>query len=147
MNKTAATVLSCVVLSALFAGPAGAQDSKTLADLQDPKKIGPNELQSLVAGAKVTSIAANGSTRYWENSSDGKFIASSTNAGNIGANRASKGQGSWHVSPEGQYCVNIDWARSAENWCRFIFKSGDKYFGANTDRNPSTKVFEIEFKK
>ena len=147
MKKSALAWLSFAVLAGSFANQTAAQEKRTLADLEGAKKLSADELRALVTGAKVSSLANNGSLRRWENSADGKFVARSTNAGEIGANRGSTGTGSWHISAEGQYCVAIEWPKASEKWCRYIFRSGDKYFGVTSDRNPKGSAFELGFTK
>jgi len=131
-------------LLCVFCGIAAAQEKLTVASLQNPQKLNADEVRALVTGAGVTSVSAAGSVRRWDNDASGKFVASSRA---VGARVPGQGQGSWHVSPEGQYCVTIDWRGSSENWCRFILKSGEKYYGASTDRNPSAAAYEMEFRK
>lgn len=35
----------------------------------------------------------------------------------------------------------------SENWCRFIFKVGDKYYGVKTVNDDATVAHEFEFSK
>jgi len=30
------------------------------------------------------------------------------------------------------YCVTIKWNRTTEDWCRYVFKAGDKYYAFDT---------------
>ena len=64
-----------------------AQDSTKL-KLNDLKAQGAiqvtkEELQALLPNAKVKSMSGAGSTRYWENSLDGKLVASSDTRGQV----------------------------------------------------------------
>jgi hypothetical protein len=94
----------------------------------------------------VKSVASTGSTRYWENSLDGKFIASSDNrAGKSG--RPTQGSGTWHIGEGGTYCVHLEWKTSTEQWCRFLFKAGDKYYGVKSLANQAEIALEYSFSR
>jgi hypothetical protein len=43
--------------------------------------------------------------------------------------------------------VMIEWPRRSENWCRFIFKVGEKYYGVETVADGSVSAWEFEFSK
>ena len=123
-----------------------------LSDLaaQGAKQLSKEELQTLLPGAKVMSRTAQGSTRFWENDSDGSLQASSDNRG--GSNSTTSGvkgsaRGSWQLNDNGTYCVLLEWKRSTEQWCRFIFKSGDKYFAVKSTSDQSTPAHELEFSR
>lgn len=103
------------------------------------------ELQKLLPGAKVTSRTKAGSTRYWTNEPDGKFVASSDNRGNISARRASTAEGVWSIGPNGAYCVTLEWTRNTEQWCRHIFRVGDTFFGVKTLNDGATDAHSLEF--
>ena len=141
--------LSWLLCALLLYPAAGIAQELTMADIKDPQKLTGNELRELLTGAKVHNKTGAGSTRRWENNADGKFIASSDAAGAKGAGRgrATTGAGSWHISPIDQYCVNIEWRTTAENWCVFIYKSGNKFYGARRQADPSARAVEFEFGK
>ena len=43
------------------------------------------------------------------------------------------GSGTWKIDDKGTYCVQIKWRpMGSEDWCRYIFKSGDKYYAFDT---------------
>ena len=144
-----AKTLSLVMCSMLLYPAAGLAQQLTMADLKDPQKLAGDELRQLLTGSKVQNKTSTGSTRRWENNPDGKFVASTDSLGYQGSTtaRPSSGRGSWHISPLDQYCVTIEWRTTAENWCYFVFKSGDKFYGTTRQGDPSVRVAEFEFKK
>ena len=88
------------------------------------------DVRPLVTGAKVTNTTNQGSSRFWTNDADGKFFANSDNRkSGYSAKAAPPSPGTWRVEDDGRYCVTIDWPRIAENWCRFLFRAGDNYYG------------------
>ena len=70
-------------------------------------------------------------------STDGRSISG-------GRNLPGSGQGSWRLADNGTYCVKIVWGMVTEDWCSYIFKAGDKYYGVRSlaDNAPATE-FEI----
>ena len=147
MTAAKSTVL---VLCALFVYPAAAIPQElTVGDLKDPQKITGDELRQALTGAKVTSRTLHGSTRHWYNNADGKFTASSDSRGYKGRPTAypTTGTGSWRVSPNDQYCVEIDWRKVDEKWCVFILKADGKYYGAARPNDPSSRAVEFGLQK
>jgi len=104
-----------------------------------------DDLRQLLPGAKVKSLTRTGSSRYWENSTDGKFIASSDGLGST--RRGGQAYGTWHVGDDGTYCVTLEWRRSAEQWCAYLFKVGDKYFGVRSPSDDAADAYVFEFTK
>ena len=126
MLRTMVVLVSLVISSAV-----GAQ-AVTLADVKakNAVQLSADELKQLMPGAKVVSRTNAGSTRSWENNANGTFVASSDGkAGNSGRARPASGNGTWRVDDKGTYCVTIQWNMAPEEWCRYIFKTGDKYYG------------------
>lgn len=146
------TVLAAAVLSLCASTVVLGQGSGTLrlSDLkaQGATQLSKDELQALLPGAKVESRNAQGSTRFWENSSDGSLVASTDNRGGAGSSTAgakSTAHGSWQLADNGTYCVLLEWRRSTEQWCRFVFKSGDRYFGVKSTSDQSSVAHELAF--
>ena len=104
-------------------------------------------LKQLMPGAKVLSRAETGSTRLWTNEPGGKLTASSDNKASKGRGGSTSAQGTWHVGDNGTYCVTLEWARSSENWCRYMFKVGAKYYGVSSATNGAAKAHEFEISK
>ena len=137
-----------VALSVGVCSFAGAQDL-TLADVKakNAVQLSAEDLKQLMPGAKVVSRTNAGSTRLWENKADGTFIAGSDGRGSSGGRTMpGTGTGTWRVADNGRLCVAIQWSRISEDWCRYIFRSGDKYygFGKLDDDAPAS---EFEFSK
>jgi hypothetical protein len=124
-----------------------AQEKLTLGDLEAKKaqRLSPSELQSLVPEANVLSIAGTGSERHWKNHKDGTFVASSTNAGQVGVSISVQGNGTWSLA-EDRYCVEIDWPGVVERWCRAIYRLGDTYYGV-TYLSDTARAYRFQFTK
>lgn len=141
-----------MLVSVLLALPMAAQaDSLLLNDIksQNGVQLTADELKQLMPNAKVVSYYVEGgtSTRRWTNEPDGKFVASSDVGREITKKRSSTAQGTWHVADNGTYCVTIDWRTRSENWCRYIFKVGEKYYGVRNLSDGATVAHEFEFSK
>jgi hypothetical protein len=91
------------------------------------------DLQQMLPGTKVVNQGPTGGTRHWVNSPGGSLAASSSGEPGMRATVVS-GSGSWKMDDKGTYCVHIlwSWHNSVEDWCRYIFKSGDKYYAFDT---------------
>ena len=129
--------------SLAFAQGVSVADVKTKNGVQ----LSAEDLKRLMPGAKVVSYTNAGSTRRWENNTDGTFVASSDSKGSAsGRARPSSGNGTWRVDDKGRYCATIQWPASFEEWCRYIFKVGDKYYGFGK-LDDSAQGSEFEFAK
>ena len=143
-------MLRPILASVLLAFPLVAQAADlTLNDIktQNGIQLSVDELKQLMPNAKVVSYFSE-SSRHWKNEPDGKFVASSDVRRD--PSRSGKGanaQGTWHVGDNGTYCVTLEWPRRSENWCRYIFKVGEKYYGVNSVTDGSVTAFEFEFSK
>lgn len=129
---------------------ASAQDASglKLSDLktQGAAQLSKEELQTLLPGAKVVNLTSTGSTRRWQNDADGKFVASSDARGSFGR-RASTAHGTWFLGDNATYCVQIEWPHLTEQWCRYIFKLGDKYYGIKSLSDSSSQAHEFAFER
>jgi len=97
---------------------------------QNAVQVSADEMQQLIPGAKVVSLTIAGSTRRWTNKSDGTLSASSDGRGSTGGRGyASSAQGTWMLDEKGRWCVKIQWTGALDDWCRYLFKSGEKYYG------------------
>jgi hypothetical protein len=112
---------------------------------QNPAQLSADDLQPLIPGAKVFSHTNSGTTRNWHNKSDGTLVASSDNRATSGGRTYStSGEGTWRLDRQGRWCVNIQWLRAKENWCRYLFKAGEKCYGyGRLDDNAVGSEFEI----
>ena len=108
-------------------------------------QLSADDLKQLMPGAKVISRTPAGSTRSWQNKADGTFTASTDGRGTgFGRNEYASAPGTWRVADDGRLCVKIPWPRNPDDWCRFMFKAGDKYYGvARVEDNAPTSEFEF----
>jgi len=139
-----------IVLCGLtVAAPGIAQEKMTLGDLKagNAQRLSRSDLQTLVPGANVVNIAANGSERRWTNGKDGMFVASTTNAGAVGLSVSTTGNGSWSIDDDGRYCATIEWPSRSEKWCRVIYRMGDAYYGIGSLKRDTNRAYRYEFKK
>jgi hypothetical protein len=110
-------------------------------------QVSADDLQTLMPGAKVVNRTPDGSTRTWQNKPDGTFIASSDGRGSCGGrNCHASGTGTWRVRDNGTLCVTIKWPTQSEDWCRYVFKAGNKYYAVGK-REDSAVANEFEFSK
>jgi hypothetical protein len=115
---------------------------------QNGVQLSATELNDLMPKANVVSHTQAGSTRRWTNESDGTFVASGDNRGRSGgAGRPAQGRGTWHVGPNGTYCVTIEWPASSENWCRYLFKVGAEYYGVKSPSGGTGTAYRLEISK
>jgi hypothetical protein len=150
-NALFSTVLAALVGALAWSGMAWADTPALFGDLAslDPQKLSKEQLDQLIPGAKMSRIVAStGSTNVWTNDADGTFVASTDNKSGIGTsitNRTgSTAPGKWHISPDGRYCVTIEWKRIAtEDWCRYMFKTSAGYFASKSDNNRAEKVYRF----
>lgn len=147
-------MLRSILAFVLLALPLTVQaDDLLLNDIkaQNGIQLSADDLKQLMPNAKVVSHHKEGSTRRWTNEPDGKFVASTDIARDVGlmikGGAAKNGQGTWHVGDNGTYCVTIDWQKRSENWCRYIFKVGEKFYGVKTVNDGATIAHEFEFSK
>lgn len=122
----------------------------TLADARarNATQLSVTELRQLMPGAKVVSHEE-GSTRVWANKVNGTLVASTDSQNGSGFGRdvvSGAAQGTWGIGEEGTYCVSIQWSSNSEDWCRYVFKLGDKYYGFDSIEK-SASGSELEFSK
>ena len=112
---------------------------------QNPVQLSADEMQQLIPGAKVVSLTNAGSTRRWTNKADGTLSASSDGRGATGGRGyASSAEGTWKLDGSGRWCVKIQWTGALDDWCRYLFKAGDKYYGyGRLEDNAVGSEFEI----
>ena len=113
-----------------------------------PQKLTKEQAEQLLTGAKMTRVTPAGSTHLWTNEPGGAFIISTDNRGRVATStlvQSTSTSGNWHISPEGKYCVTIEWKKlPTEDWCRYVFKTDDGYYFSRTDQNRAEKVFRYE---
>lgn len=72
-------------------------------------------------------------------------MASSDGRGSCGG-RNCYSAGTWRIRDNGSLCVTIKWATQLEDWCRYVFKAGNKYYAVGK-REDSAIANELEFSK
>ena len=140
---------SMLVMLMLALCPVASAQVPTLADIKagNGVQLSAQELRDLMPGAKVVSRTLAGSTRHWQNKPDGTLSATTDGRGVSGGRNAyATAQGTWHVTDTGRWCVKIPWPRAQDDWCRFIFKLGDKYYGVGS-LSDEAAASEYEFSK
>ena len=138
-----------VLLSISAAAPAA---DLVLNDIkaQNGVQLSADELKQLMPNAKVVSYTKDGSTRYWKNEPNGKFVASSDVRRDPTLpvkGKIANAQGKWHVGDNGTYCVSLEWPRRSESWCRYIFKVGEKYYGVKSVDDGTVAAHEFKISK
>lgn len=113
-----------------------------------PQKLGKEQLEELLTGARMSRVTPAGSTHNWTNEPGGAFYISTDNRSRTATSaivQSSSAPGTWHISPDGKYCITIEWKKApTEDWCRFVFKTDDGYYFSRSDHNRSEKVFRYE---
>jgi hypothetical protein len=126
----------------------GGAQGMTLADAKagQATQLSVGELRQLMPDARVVSRDG-GNTRVWQNKVNGTLVASTDRWDGSSFGREvlnSAAQGTWGIGEEGSYCVSIQWSSETEDWCRYIFKLGDKYYGFTTlDKGAMGEEFEF----
>jgi hypothetical protein len=152
MNPYQSAIRTLLAVAATLAATVATADAPALLgdlDALNAQKLSKEQLDQLIPGAKMKRIvASSGSTNFWTNDADGSFVASSDNKSGIGTSVTNRtgttAAGKWHVSPDGRYCVTIEWKRVAtEDWCRYVFKTSDGYYLSKSDNNRAEKVHKF----
>ena len=98
-------------------------------------KLSKEGLAAFIPGTKAVYVIKGGSTHRWTNEPDGRLTAS-TDAKSINmiGGIAHTASGTWHISDDGKYCIDISWKRYPESWCRYLFRAPDgEYYLTNED--------------
>jgi hypothetical protein len=135
-------MLVVITLCCLSATQAPAlADRVTAPELKAPgaRVLSRAEVERLVHRARITS-PTDGTVRTWTNEPAG-FIASSAKGGA----RPVKGKGRSHITEDGAYCVDIEWPRSVESWCRRIYVADNRYYGLAMEPDEASALsFQVE---
>jgi hypothetical protein len=140
------TSTACLVTAiATAAAPALAQEIL----LGDVKAKGgapltKDELNALIPGATVYRSGRDADAN-WSNQTDGKLIGSSQ--GRTHAGKRGTARGSWRVTDDGKYCVDIEWDLRTEQWCRVVYRHGDDYVAFRTAEDPGAKGMVLTIRK
>lgn len=97
-------------------------------------RLSRDELQALIPGSETHHTSSAGSVRIWKNAADGSFVASSDNRkyGSAAGTSNATAPGTWNISDDGKYCVQIEWRRVSEKWCSAIVKGDDGAYYLNS---------------
>jgi hypothetical protein len=124
-----------------------AEEPSVLRDLEplSPTPLTAAELKELLPGAKMTRRIPSGNTHNWTNDPDGTFIISSDNSSTTG--RYVTARGTWSVSPDGRYCIRVEWSRSTDDWCRFVLRTTDGYYLVKALKPGTETVYPVRISK
>ena len=136
-----------VLAAALLACSLASAEGLTLADVKGKGAVhlSGDDLKALLAGARVTNLLPLGSTRRWANRAGGELSASSDGRG-MPTPRVFSGSGTWNIDAKGAYCVHIQWPTQTEEWCRYIYKAGDRYYTFLT-LDDAARAWEFEISR
>ena len=140
-----------VLALAGLAGVAAADGPALFGDLDPlhPETLSKDQLDRLMPGAKMKRVAATtGSTHIWTNDADGTMIVSTDNKSGLVTHSVMSAnvtaRGTWHIAPEGRYCVTIEWKGvPTEEWCRLVIKTSDGYYLTRSVKGRDEKVYRI----
>jgi hypothetical protein len=144
-----ARAMAAILAGCLFTVYAAAQEMTLAAAKKNgAQKLTKEQLAELLP--KATFRAEIGSSRRsWLHAADGTLTGDMTSTGTPkgagGRGGASKsmgmsggqGSGTWRVTGDGRYCVEIAWSKNTEKWCRVLYRLGDDYFGFKDDTDDS----------
>lgn len=124
--KTCHFALACITLSGLVA----------TAFADDAQPLSKEELQQLIPGSHASNTRSDGYLQRWTNDPSGKLIVSVISP--PGQQHTSQtAQGTWRISDDGQYCVQIQWRMQPVSWCAAVQKAADGKFSLVGDGSPS----------
>lgn len=112
---------------------------------QGAQLLAKDELAALLSGASLTRQLERGEVHI-NTAKDGSINAyyqsKMRNVNQI------KGYGTWKVSDDGKYCLDIKWSRGFDDvsGCRNMYKSGEDYYGAGSDADDA-KTYHYQISK
>ena len=112
-------------------------------------QLSTDDLKQLLPDAKIVQHTVAGSTRRWTNNGNGTFVASSDGFSlTMGQYDGGTGQGTWRIDEErGTFCVTLQWIRLQEEWCRYILRAGEKFYGFDKLTDDSERGGEWEISR
>lgn len=147
MNRSSSLILLMAFAPSFSLADGAARLSLSELRERGATQLSREELQTLLPGSKLIHVSAAGYTRRWENAIDGRFVATGEGTRIFASARFVSGRGQWHIGDGGTYCVSIDWPGQVEQWCRYVFKSGDKYYGIASLDKEEAKATEFVLTK
>lgn len=143
-----AKALAAILAGCLFTVHVVAQEM-TLAAVKKngAQKLTKEQLAELLPKATFRT-ESQGSNRSWLHGADGTLAGDITMSGvpkSGGGRGGARGQmgrggqasGTWRVTGDGKYCVEIAWSQNTEKWCRVLYRLGNDYFGFRDDTDES----------
>jgi hypothetical protein len=100
----------------------------TLATLtnQGAQALGKDALQTQIAGRTLYTHTLSGNTE-WTNFSSGRVTGQIHES--LNDNMGWYGLGTWHISDDGKYCVDIAWQKYPDaHWCRAVYQVGSRLY-------------------
>jgi len=90
-------------------------------------RLSKDELTALVTNAETSYLTRSGSLHRWRNDPGGSFVVSTDDKkhGSVMGMKGSSAPGTWRISDDGKYCVQIEWRREKEDWCAYVVKGED----------------------
>ncbi len=136
MNSSLSVLAGLLLFSPMLFAQTANPDKLADINAQGGQQLSVEELRVLLPEAMVRSYTRTGSTRSWRNDADGTFAATSDGRG-FRSGAPGRARGTWHIGDNGTYCATLEWPSITEQWCRYLFKVGDKYFGVRSLADPS----------
>jgi len=127
--------------SVAHAGPANVS-AKELLDSSNPPLSAADLREIFAPGSIAQYMSVDGQlgwVKTWSIGQDGKLLMANRNAPERWTYVS---PGTWKVSDDGRYCVDIPWTPQAEKWCRPVYRLGDALYLGNpvNTRNPDQRI-------
>ena len=143
------TVIWSIAAAFICLAPPALAQSATLGEALDKgaKKLEKADLDALMSGSRYEGRSTSGTDRSWTHAADGRLDAQARGAF---ANTSPRGTGTWRVSDDGQYCVDIAWGSAGkfpEKWCLHVFQQDGMYYGVRDAANRDAKPLVFNIRK
>lgn len=119
--------LGCIALATASAVQAAKAMGVDELRAQNAQLLSKAELDQLIPGS-VSHSETERATRQWKHSADGSLAGSGQFKPGQGDTRGGSGRGTWRITESGDYCVEIEWSRTSEKWCRQVYRLGADYY-------------------
>jgi Protein of unknown function (DUF995) len=112
---------------------------------QGAQRLPKDELTVLLTGASLTREVERGEI-FINTQKDGSLNARYQSK--MRSAKQLKGYGTWKVSDDGKYCLDIKWERGFEDvsGCRDMYKAGEEYYGAGSN-DDDAKLYHYKISK
>ena len=136
-----------LALFALALGATAYAEELTLGTLkaQGAQRLSKDDLATLLTDASLTRQVERGDV-FINTQKDGSLNARYQSK--MRSARQLKGYGTWKVSDDGKYCLEIKWERGFDDvsGCRDMYKAGDEYYGAGSEADDA-KLYHYKISK